>query len=359
MKQNTVKYKILALGEIGQFREYIDDNFYCVSIHKKNQEIRYKNGHIFSIPLFFRLRKQIINGYYDLILCGSNPYPIHLHDRSLFKNIRNFLYVLFFDFPSLGLSMLPMLLGKTKIPVAGVNSDDRPRIFKEDFYLLKRCDCYFMRELPQNKRLLFLNANKRSHDLHSIKDNQFYNDVIKKIYPISLGASDKIAKHERTNLKDIDIFFCGDINNSTVREDGINVLKKLADEGYNVLCITNRIPFHEFYDYCSRSWLVWSPNGFGWDCVRHYEICLAEPVPVINYPTIIRYQPLMEGEHCFYYGVEGDHLYQVIKNALENKDRLRHMGEMAKNLCLQYHTCSKTLQYIVETTLAKANQRKK
>jgi hypothetical protein len=66
----------------------------------------------------------------------------------------------------------------------------------------------------------------------------------------------------------------------------------------------------------------------------------------------------MEGEHCFYYGVEGDHLYQVIKNALKNKDRLRHMGEMARNHCLQYHIRSKTLQYAVEATLAKANQRK-
>jgi hypothetical protein len=67
----------------------------------------------------------------------------------------------------------------------------------------------------------------------------------------------------------------------------------------------------------------------------------------------------MEGEHCFYNSAEGDHLYRVMKNALENKDRLRHKEEMAKNHCLQYHTRSKTFQYIMETTLAKANQRKK
>ena len=358
MEQNTKKYKILALGEIGQFQDYINDNFHCVSIHKKNVEIRYKNGRLFSIPLFFELRKKIKDKYYDLILCGSNPYPIYLHDRSLFKNIRNFLYMLFFDFPSLGLSMLPLLLRKTKIPITGINSNDMPKIPKEDFYLLEKCRYYFMRELPQNKRLLFLNANKRSNDLHSIKDNQFYSEVIKKIYPISCGASDHIAKHEQTNLKDIDIFFCGNVNNSTVRKDGINALKKLEEEGYKVLCITDRIPFPEFYDYCARSWLVWSPNGFGWDCFRHYEIGLAESVPVINYPTIIRYQPLMEGEHCFYYGVEGDHLYQVIKNALKDKDRLKFMGKRAKRHCLQHHTQSKILQYVVETTLAKANQSK-
>ncbi|MFZ1980797.1 MAG: hypothetical protein WAU61_05770 [Smithella sp.] len=59
---------------------------------------------------------------------------------------------------------------------------------------------------------------------------------------------------------------------------------------------------------------------------------MAESVPVINYPTIIRYQPLMEGEHCFYYGVEGEHLYNVIKNALKNKDRLKQMEKRRENI---------------------------
>lgn len=358
MEQGTAKYKILALGEIHQFIDYIDNDFHCVSIHKRKNN-KYRNGKSFSLKSFFSLRRKIKNGYYDLVLCGSNPFPIHLHDRSLFKNIRNFLYALFFDFPSLGLSMLPLLLRDTEVPVAGINSGDKPRIPKEDFYLLKRCSYYFMRELPQNKRLLFLNANKRSNAMEAIKDNPFYNEIIKKICPISLGVSDHVAEYKRLNSKDIDIFFCGDIKNSTVREEGINILKRLEDEGHKVLYITQRIPFDEFYDYCSRSWLVWSPGGLGWDCWRHYEVSLAESVPVINYPTIIRYRPLVEGEHCFYYGVEGEHLYQVMKDALRNKDKLKHMGETARKHCLRYHTRSRILQHIAETTMAKANQRGK
>jgi len=358
MEYNETKYKILALGEIFQFVDYVDDNFHCVSIYTKKNR-KYKKGTLFSPSLFFELRKRIKNGYYDLILCATNPFPIHIHDRSLLKNIRNLLHALFFDFASLGLSMLPLLLRDSTVPVAGINSHDKPRIPKEDFYLLKRCNWYFMRELPQNKKLLFLNANKRSNALEAIKDNSFYSEIVKKIRPISLGVSDNIVKYGRGNSKDIDIFFCGDIVNSTVREDGLKTLKRLETEGYNVVCITDRIPFDEFYDYCLRSWLVWSPGGLGWDCFRHYEVALAESVPVSNYPSIARYQPPVEGEHCLYYGIEGDHLYRVIKSALNNKDRLEEMGKAARKHCIRYHTVSKILQHVVETTLLETNQKEK
>jgi hypothetical protein len=353
MDKNVAECKVLALGEIGQFLGYDHEKFDCISIHKKNINIRYKHGQLFSLSLFFKLRKKIKNGYYDLILAGSNPYPIYLHDRSLFKNVRNFLDILFFNFPAIGLSLLPWLLRGTDIPLAGVNSDDRPRIPKEDFYLLKRGDCYFMREMPQDKTLLFLNADKRSKALENIRGNAFYQKAFKKMYPISLGIADRIAKHKLAPSKDIDVFFCGDIN-STVREEGAKNLQKLSQEGYKVQFLTSRIPFDEFYDYCSRSWLVWSPNGRGWDCYRHYEACMAGSVPVINYPTIIRYQPLMDRKHCFYYGNEGDHLYHMIKDALNNKNKLKQMGEAARNHCLQFHTSSEILRYIIETTLTQS-----
>ena len=353
MAKDITQKKILALGEIGQFLSYDHENFDAISVHKKNKNIRYKHGRIFSLAVFFQLRRRIKSGYYDLILAGSNPYPIHLHDRSIFKNIRNFIDIIFFNFPAMGLTLLPFMLRSSDIPLAGVNSDDRPRIPKEDFYLLSRCDCYFMREMPQDKTLLFLNANKRSNALENIRETPFYQQAFKKIYPVSLGIADRIANQKRASSKDIDIFFCGDIN-STLREEGAGNLQRLSEEGYKITFLTDRIPFDEFYDYCSRSWLVWSPNGRGWDCYRHYEACMAGSVPVINYPTIFRHEPLMDREHCFYYGNEGDHLYQVVKSALADKERLKQMGEKARNHCIEYHTSLKILQYIVETTIDKA-----
>jgi hypothetical protein len=68
------------------------------------------------------------------------------------------------------------------------------------------------------------------------------------------------------------------------------------------------LPRQKFNEALLASWLVWSPEGSGWDSFRHYEVCLAGSVAVINFPTIRRHAPLLDGVHCFYYGIEGDDL---------------------------------------------------
>jgi hypothetical protein len=76
----------------------------------------------------------------------------------------------------------------------------------------------------------------------------------------------------------------------------------------------------------SLAWLAWSPSGLGWDCYRHYEApqCLA--VPVINYPTIARHEPLQDGVHALYYPPEGDGLSATIEAALADKSRLARIA---------------------------------
>ena len=64
---------------------------------------------------------------------------------------------------------------------------------------------------------------------------------------------------------------------------------------------TSRLSLPEFYQRAARAWLVWSPEGLGWDCFRHYEAPACGSVPVINQPNIERHQPLVHGEHAFYY----------------------------------------------------------
>ena len=83
--------------------------------------------------------------------------------------------------------MLPRLLGKTKIQVAGVNSERQAQNTKEDFYLLKKRRYYLMRELPQNKRLLSLNVNKRSNDYIGLRIINFIVKLLKR-YILSAWA---------------------------------------------------------------------------------------------------------------------------------------------------------------------------
>ena len=88
----------------------------------------------------------------------------------------------------------------------------------------------------------------------------------------------------------------------------------------------------------ARAWLTWSPEGLGWECFRHYEAPFAFSVPIINSPTIIRYRPLIDGIHAFYYCPdEPNALAEKVKTALGDKKRLREMAERAHAHVLKYH----------------------
>jgi hypothetical protein len=58
----------------------------------------------------------------------------------------------------------------------------------------------------------------------------------------------------------------------------------------------------------------------------------------MNAPPIRRYQPLVAGEHCFYYEVDGDGLERVVRHALSDRSRLRAMAGAARAHVLRHHT---------------------
>jgi len=95
---------------------------------------------------------------------------------------------------------------------------------------------------------------------------------------------------------------------------------------------------------------VWSPEGLGWECLRHYEAALAGSVPLMQSPSILRYAPLQEGEHAFYYYLEGEHLAFRIRQALQNRARLVEMGRAARQHVLQWHTHEALGRYVIEET---------
>src|SRR5205807_5749302 len=136
-----------------------------------------------------------------------------------------------------------------------------------------------------------------------------------------------------------DVFFAGNVDpNNTVRSDGLPELLALRDEGYVIDVPTERLPLSEFFHRLSAAWLAWSPAGYGWDCMRHYEAPLAGTVPLMNYPMIVRHCPLRDGEHCILYAPEPGALAKAVRSALADKQRLQDMARAAQVHVREHHT---------------------
>lgn len=81
-----------------------------------------------------------------------------------------------------------------------------------------------------------------------------------------------------------------------------------------------------------------TPEGYDWDCFRHYEALATGTVPVINQPNVQRYQPIIEGKHWRYYDVEGDDLVRVALGALKDRAHLTRMAEAGREQVLRHFT---------------------
>lgn len=139
--------------------------------------------------------------------------------------------------------------------------------------------------------------------------------------------------------KDIDVFFAGAICND-VRADAVKAANEMTARGLRVFIPREPLPFPEFLATLARSWLVLSPEGYGWDCYRHYEACLAGSVPVINRPSYRRCLYLRDGVHCIYYDMHDGSLAQHLVTALADKERLLRIAQAGRTHVLANHTRS-------------------
>ena len=242
---------------------------------------------------------------------------------------------------------------------------DELTIDHRDLWLLERCDLYFKRELAQNVWTTLQRVQPPHGEYLLLTRDQRFRDMAKKFRPLSIGITEEhlaelqdwAASGDELAAKRHDIFFAGPTEHSAVRAAGLRWLQELQEEGYAVYAPKERLQRRQFYEALSASWLVWSPEGSGWDCYRHYEACLAGSVPVINFPSIQRYAPLLDGIHCFYYAMEGDDLLQKIRAALSNKSRLAEMARAARKHVLEHHTCERLGAYILTESRALTDNR--
>ena len=236
-----------------------------------------------------------------------------------------------------------------KVPLAVLDMHDERAINGRDISLLRASKCYFKRELSPDPTMAFRPALRGP-----LLDKQ-----LSKLRPISLGLSASATTEIRstTSDKSIDVFFAGDtVHGAGVRGSGLRQLRELAAAGFKVDIAGEPLPRAEFFRRCARAWLVWSPQGLGWDCFRHYEAAACASVPLINQPTIRRYRPLRDGEHALYYPVEEDGLTRTVLAALKDLPRLASMSVDARAHVLKYHTHLALCEYVIEQCIGKRGE---
>jgi hypothetical protein len=243
---------------------------------------------------------------------------------------------------------------KVPVPLIAIDMDDAFGIGKSSVFLLDKAKAFFKRELPVDKwQVLYGSVHPHLPTLRYRHSDDWLRRM-DKLRPISLPQFryDPSWRSKPFPEKTHDIFFSGGIRgNSTARAAGLPELERLKALGYRVDQPTERLPYDAFLERMSRSWLAWSPEGMGWDCNRHYEAGIAQAVPVMNHPTIIRHQPLLEGVHGLYYDVEPGGLERTVVSALANKERLKQMAMAAREHVFAHHIRSAYCEHILRVAL--------
>jgi hypothetical protein len=287
---------------------------------------------------------------YDLVFAGNSSFPNFNPRKSVLRNFSNAVWRILFHPNVLNGRFFPYAkLGGTLV---GLDMEDSPIIDNSRFRVLQHAVCYFKRELPQNPCNAFLYTTAKTEESGNALHWEFFRNALEKLRPISLGVDAATCKQLSTHsaVKKTDVFFSGDLRNRVNRQLGLKQLEGLKAEGYAIDIALERLPKEEFLRRCAQAHIVWSPEGFGWDCFRHYEIALVGSVPLMQSPTIHRYAPLMDDLHALYYYVENDHLAVRVRQALQNRARLVEMGRAARQHVLTWHTLDALSRYVIAET---------
>jgi Glycosyl transferases group 1 len=308
----------------------------------------------FNISLFTiaELRRLLADESVCLIVCHptfSSPWSPRAISRAVFSRR------LFRGHLPLIRAFGPQFLrGKHSAPVVILDQDDFPLINRWNLFLLKKCALYFKRELPVDRWRVFLKTVHRHLPTYRFRRKRQYEDMIEKLRPISLGLPlGHPEKFPSGVSKTSDVFFAGRTEGSSwVRKTGVEELSKLKQQGINVDFVQGTVARDEFYFRCASSWLTWSPEGYGWDCFRHYEALACGSVPLSNYPTIERHRPLIDGQHAIFYSSDAGSLGPAVGAALADKARLERLAANGRSFVLQHHTPQSLAEYVVEQGLS-------
>jgi len=350
MDPSTIR--ILEIGNHHHFKQTLFDRTHLLWTGRQPPKSFAPRDYVDCTPrAFARAMTDVANDKFDIVIAYAGQ-------RSAWHP-RYWLRAMFSHSP---LSAAARVFGVTwlryaqlHVPIAVLDMHDISTIHPSNIFLLDLANVYFKRELPVDYWQCLYGAAHTNLPTLRIRRNSRWQRRISKLQPISLqaGLLDLNRPDEEIfSAKTSDVFFAGTIDgNSTIRADGLLQLRKLAARGLRIDFETKRLSLADFYQRMSRAWLAWSPSGLGWDCYRHYEApqCLA--VPVSNYPTIARHQPLEDGVHAIYYAPEGDGLSRAIESALADKERLRRIAVAGRSHVRANHAGPAFCERVLRATM--------
>ncbi len=273
----------------------------------------------FSVSGWRRLSLDLRRGVYDLVVLPavdiSYGYDAGWKKRFLRRLIRTGLV------RALAARVIEALWQLKRTTVIFLDVSDNPALSYEACALVPGFLAYFKREFDPARTL---RAGIRWESCNA------------RVVPWSLfaPATDWVPD---ASVKKYDVFFAGHCHNA-VRQQGLPQLRGLEARGYRIDVPAGRIGYQEYLRRMAEAWLVWSPEGYGWDCYRHYEAGFAGAVPVINEPPAGRLRPYEDEVECFYYQAAGEGLTDVLISALADKARLTAMAARAHARVLGHYT---------------------
>jgi Glycosyl transferases group 1 len=316
--------------------------------------------YIVSLATLPRLVRRLADGSIDLIVVHApsfNPWSVRALVRTFFRRS-----VLAGNLPVWRGMGAELLRWPVAAPIVVLDLEDATTIPRSNLFLLDKAALYFKRELPADHWGVFAGTAHWRVPTPRFRAGTRNRERIGKLRPISLGVPFGVARRIAASPpvdgeKTIDVFFAGRIrDSSTVRERGFAELQALRQDGYAIDVSDAAFPLDEYLARCARAHLVWSPEGFGWQCFRTYEAAICGTVPLCSRPGIERHAPLIEGVHAVYYDVEPGGLTRAVRAALADRARLRAIGAAAREHVQAFHTPAAIARHVVDAAAAIAGR---
>jgi glycosyl transferase family 1 len=340
--------RFLEIGEFSLIKRCIPEQTAFIFTGAKPQRLPGIAFQPFSPGTVIELLRGLRGRAWDLVFCYPPALPLWDRRRGV-AGVPSALARLMFRFRGLG----TYVARYSRIPLVVLDYNDMTSVSIPGLPLLDRSVAYFKRELPLDSAKALFNVVPRFRTHRRVMSSAFFERNRTKFRPISAGVPEEtvqIAKHLRPE-KTVDVFFAGSRLNSEIRRRGFDELGELAKRGYTIDVSSGGLSKREYLERCARSWLTWSPEGFGWECLRHYEASLCGSVPLLSTPAIQRYQPLQEGVHAHIYSDQPGGLFRAVETALAQKPALELMAGRARQHVLAHHTHERICEYIVATSL--------